>query len=41
MHTTEFKTDAKNETAPSANGVRKGTMISMAPSTTIPTGNVP
>jgi hypothetical protein len=41
MHVTGLKIDAKNETAPSANGARKGTVISMGPSTTSPTGNVP
>jgi hypothetical protein len=38
MHAIGLKTDDKKETAPSA---RKGTVISMAPSTTIPTDNIP
>jgi hypothetical protein len=41
IHASEFKIDAKNETTPSANHVRKGTAISMASSMTIPTSNVP
>jgi hypothetical protein len=38
MHAIGLKTDDKKETTPSA---RKGTVISMAPSTTIPTDNIP
>jgi hypothetical protein len=41
MHMIGLKIGTKNETSPSANGARKGIMISMAPSTTSPIGNVP
>jgi hypothetical protein len=41
MHATRLKTSGKSETASSVNGVTKGTMISMAPSMTSSTINVP
>jgi hypothetical protein len=41
MHVTGLKIYAKKETAPSANGTRKGIVISMGSFTTSPTGNVP
>jgi hypothetical protein len=40
MHTTRLKTGTKSETALSANDARKGTMITMALTTTSPTGRI-